>query len=350
MLSRLLKKRKLILFCALLASMCMTIVVSAQDPQEDPVERIESNLVRLNVGVADQRGRAITDLGRSDFVVYEDGVRQNITTFEPTTAPFSLVLLLDMSGSTLNFRPTLKQSAIRFIDALAPDDRVAVISFWGQRKKDKVENRLELLSDFTSDRRDIAHAISIANGSGLTNLYEGMRFAMKQLAREGERRKAIVVLTDGKDTELENADRTASSSANTNEEALAAVKPESSQQLRVVTDLAARQGVTIYPLMLPSGDIKRVAQPLPQQVAIYSAARARMQSLADRSGGRLHAINRLEDLGKLYAEVAAELRTLYFIAYQSASTRPRDGSWRAVTIEVARASLLARTRPGYFAR
>ena len=349
------------LVCAAFAvSVCLGVGVRAQPrnpaptptPQQDDdiVERVESNLVLLNVGVADQRGRAITDLSRADFVVYEDGVRQNITSFEPTTAPFSLVLLLDMSGSTLNFRPTLKQSAIRFLDALAPDDRVAVVAFWGQRKKERVENRLEVLADFTSDRKEISFAITRAEGSGLTNLYEGLRFSLRQLAREGQRRKAVVVLTDGKDTELEDVDRRAAAAARTGEDALAAVKPESSTQLRAVLDAADRQGVTIYPLALPSGDIKRFADPTPQQVAIFAGARARLQSLADNTGGRLHAINRLEDLGRLYAEVAAELRTLYSIAYQSSSTRQRDGSWRAVNIEVTRAQLIARSRPGYYAR
>ena len=75
-----------------------------------------------------------------------------------------------------------------------------------------------------------------------------------------------------------------------------------------------------------------------------------MQALADRTGGRLSEIRRLEDLGRLYAEVAADMRTLYSIAYQSASGRARDGRWRSVRIEVSRAEVIARTRPGYFAR
>ncbi|MCA1850086.1 MAG: hypothetical protein LC672_03260, partial [Acidobacteria bacterium] len=86
------------------------------------------------------------------------------------------------------------------------------------------------------------------------------------------------------------------------------------------------------------------------QSAIYSAARTRMQTLADRTGGRLHEIRRLEDMGRLYAEVAAEMRTLYSLAYQSSNARPRDGSWRSITVEVARPDAIARSRPGYFAR
>ena len=88
----------------------------------------------------------------------------------------------------------------------------------------------------------------------------------------------------------------------------------------------------------------------PQQSAIYASARVRMQTLADRTGGRLHEIHRLEDMGRLYAEVAAEMRTLYSLAYQSAGARTRDGKWRAITIEVSRADAIARSRPGYYAR
>ena len=96
--------------------------------------------------------------------------------------------------------------------------------------------------------------------------------------------------------------------------------------------------------------MKKDAEPTPQQVAIYNSARARLELLAGRTGGRLHVINRLEDLGRQYAEVAAEMRTLYSIAYQSANSGRRDGKWRSIRIEVARPELLARTRPGYYAR
>ena len=99
------------------------IGVAAQD--DDPI-RVDSSIVRLNVGVVDKRGRPITDLAQGSFEIYEDGVKQQISRFEPSDAPFSVVIMLDMSGSTLGFRQVLKQSAFRFIDALSPNDRVFV--------------------------------------------------------------------------------------------------------------------------------------------------------------------------------------------------------------------------------
>jgi VWFA-related protein len=316
----------------------------AQQPsgQDEPVVTVDTNLVILNVGVADPKGKAVTDLTRNDFTVYEDGVKQPIVGFEPVTAPFSLVLLLDMSGSTLNFRPTLKQSALRFIDALGPEDRVEVVSF---------NDRVETLQHFTSDRKKIAFAIAeLAKGKGNTNLYPALKYALGQLSKEGKRRKAVIVLTDGLDTEMRKLDGETSSQAKTADEAVAAVKPDNASALRAVLDSADRQGVTIYPLALPSADPKKLLPLTPQQAAIYASARTRMQTLADRTGGRLHEIQRLEDMGRLYAEVAADMRTLYSIAYQSSNAARHDGKWRAINIEVTRAEAIARSRPGYFAR
>ncbi|MDQ2747135.1 MAG: VWA domain-containing protein, partial [Acidobacteriota bacterium] len=164
--------------------------VSAQD--DDPI-KVDTSVVRLNVGVANSKGQPIKNLSRENFTVYEDGVKQNILSFEPTVAPFSLVMILDMSGSTLGFREIIRASAARFIDALAPDDRVAVIEFY---------DKVNLRNDFTTDRRKIGASIAAANGRGKTQLYKALNFALQKLAGEGKRRKAIIVLTDGVDTTI----------------------------------------------------------------------------------------------------------------------------------------------------
>src|SRR5687767_14792751 len=170
----------------LLAASCIFAQV------DDPI-RIDSSIVRLNVGVADQKGRPIVNLERANFELFEDGVRQEITRFEPSEAPFSVVILLDMSGSTLGFRQVIKQSAARFIDAISPNDRVAVIEFY---------DKISLRNDFTTDRATIAHSIAASNGRGKSPLYKALDFALDKLANEKSRRKAIVVLTDGVDSNL----------------------------------------------------------------------------------------------------------------------------------------------------
>ena len=327
-------------FVLLLALIVLTTnVIRAQET--DDVVRTSVSLVQLNVGVVDKNGRAITSLTRNDFAVYEDGVKQSISQFEPTNAPFSLVLLLDTSGSTISFRPQLKLATQRFLDALAPEDRVAVIQFNAKTKK---------LIDFSNNHNRIAYAIQLAEGAGETHFYDALKYALKELEKEGKRRKAIVVLTDGLDTEMRNLDRRVVANAQTDEEALSAIKPDASGPLTTVLNAADRQGVTIYPLALPSGDPKRLPIPGPDITGIYAAARTRLQSLANRTGGRLTEINRLDQMAKLYAEVAADLRTLYTVAYQAPPDRPRDGKWHEIRVEVTHPELLARTRPGYYAR
>jgi VWFA-related protein len=306
----------------------------------DDVVRTETSLVQLNVGVVDKQGRPITSLTQKDFVVYEDGVKQSIQHFEPVDAPFSLVLMLDMSGSTVTFRQQLKLASQRFLDALAPEDRVAVIQF---------NKEVKSLTGFTVDRMKTAYAIEIATGAGETHFYEALKYALKELEKEGKRRKAIVVLTDGLDTRLRNSDRATVSKAQTDAEALAAIDPHASADLNSVLASADRQGVTIFPLALPSGDPARLPIQTPNIVGIYAAARARLQSLADRTGGRLNEINKLQYMAQLYREVAANLRTLYTVAYQPQGERTR-GKWHEIKVEVVSSDLTARTKPGYYAR
>jgi VWFA-related protein len=330
------------LFVSLLFSVLSLGAIQARAQEPDDVVRTETSLVQLNVGVVDPRGRAVTSLSRNDFTVYEDGVKQQILHFEPTNAPFSLVLLLDTSGSTVNFRQQFKSAAWRFLDALAPEDRVAVVQF---------NAKVKGLSGFSTDRKKTAYAIEIADGAGETHLYEALKYALNVLDKEGkQRRKAIVVMTDGLDTLLRNSDRPLLAKVQTDEEAIAAIDAKASSALNAVLAAADRQGVSIFPLALPSGDPKRLPLPDPVITGIYSAARTRLQALADRSGGRLNDIRRLDQMARLYAEVAAELRTLYTVAYQPPGDRPRNGKWHEIKIAVVQPELIVRTKPGYYSR
>lgn len=308
----------------------------AQD--DDPI-RVDSSLVRLNVGVVDSRGRPILNLDRSNFEVYEDGVKQEIARLEPSSAPFSVAILLDMSGSTLGFRQVIKQSAFRFIDALSPNDRVAVIEFY---------DKVNLRNDFTTDRGEIANSISVANGRGKTNFYKALDLALDKLSKEKSRRKAIIVLTDGVDSNARDKDRSILERFS-DDKVAGAIKAEANDDLVRVLNRSDAQGVTIYPLALPTGDPAKLADPTPRQIAMFTAARERLKIVADRTGGTLNTINRLEEMGRLYAQVAADLRTLYTIEYQSTNDK-RDGKWRAIRIDVKNPDLISRTRQGYFAR
>lgn len=338
------RSRKLISNRAKLLGVILSLFLgssAASVAAQDDVLRTETSLVQLNVGVVDRQGRAITSLSQGDFAIYEDDVRRPIVAFEPTQAPFSLVMLLDMSGSTVNFRQQIQQAAIRFLDALAPEDRVAVFSFNGKGVHE--------LAGFSTDRRKTAYAITLAAGSGNSPVYDALMESLKKLASEGKRRKAIVVLTDGLDTQVRNADRAVVAKA-AEAEVSTAIKPEASAALNAVLADADRQGVTIFPLALPSGDPRRLPLPDPLIIAQYAAARARLQMMADRTGGQLSDIRRLDQMARVYAEVAAHLRTLYSIAYQPPHPEQRDGKWRTIRVEVAHNDLIAKTKPGYYAR
>jgi len=327
-----------------LLTMLMICAASTATRAQDDVVKTDTSLVQLSVGVVDKQGHPITNLSANDFAIFEDGVRRPIVHFEPTDAPFSLVMLLDTSGSTVTFRQQINQAALRFLDALGPDDRVAVIDFNGKGTK--------LQLPFSTDHRRIAYTIGITlqAGKGETPLYDALKYSLKELGHEEpRRRKAIVVLTDGIDTEARNGDRAIVGKASA-EDVSSAIKAETNSHLISVLNDADRQGVTIFPLALPSGDPKRLPLPDPAITAMYAAARTRLEVLANRTGGRLHEIHRLDDLSRLYAEVAADLRTLYTVVYQPPNPGVRDGKWRTIRVEVARGELVASTKPGYYAR
>ncbi len=326
-------RRTLTLIC------CLVVCAFTVHGQDDDPIKVDSSLVRVNVGVVDTRGRPIINLNQSNFTISEDGERQVISRFETSTAPFSVVMLLDMSGSTKSFRQNIRLSAARFLDALAPDDRVAVVEFY---------TKIRLLNDFTNNKMTAAQSIGLANGQGDTDLYKAIEFSLDRLSRESSRRKAIVVLTDGVDTASQKIDRGLLEKT-PDDQLLTALQPESNDSLRRMLNRADEQGVTIYPLALPTGDPARLADPTPRQVALYSAARNRLQLIADRTGGTLNAIRRLEEMGLLYAQVAADLRTLYTIEYEPVNLK-KDGKWRTIKVEVSEPDLIARSRQGYFAR
>ncbi|HQZ83439.1 MAG TPA: VWA domain-containing protein [Pyrinomonadaceae bacterium] len=323
---------------ALILAILATFSIPAIGQIDDPIN-IETSVVRLNVGVADRQGRPITDLDRSVFTVYEDGVKQQIVGFEPSTAPFSVVLMLDMSGSTLPFRQVLKQAANRFVYALGPDDRVAVVEFY---------DRVNLRNDFTTNGKVILHSIDASNGRGKTRLFDAIDFALDKLAREKGRRKAIIVLSDGVDSLAQSADR--DQLANMPDSKVPnGIAPDDYRPMADVLRKSDKFGVSIYPLALPTGDPAKLADPTARQIEMFRAARERFAFIAQRTGATIRTINRLEDMGRLYAEVAADLRTLYTIDYQPLNYK-RDGKWHAIKVEVTNPELISRTRTGYFAR
>jgi Ca-activated chloride channel homolog len=290
---------------------------SAQDPD---VIKLDARLVNLNVRVTDRAGRPAPFLKAEDFLVFEDGVEQKITHFEPVVAPVNLVLLLDLSGSLGSKLDDLKKAAKGFITSLERGDRVAVATF---------TTGVNLAADFTSDHGSTIRRVSnIDQASGDTAFYDALWTSLDLLSRVKQARKAVVILTDGVD-----------SSFIPNEQG-------SRRSFNELLERAAEDDATIYPIYF---DTEREVVGGHYTHEVFQAARRQLEALADQTGGTYFRASRTADLEEVYSRVASELHTLYSLAYPPQDTK-NDGRWRRITVRIKRAGLVAKTRRGYYAR
>lgn len=157
--------------------------------QAKPVKILPKGLVGVPVIVTDAAGRYVSDLNQSDFEVFEDGVKQNVSVFQAETEPLSVVLLLDTSVSTQGKLGDIRRAANTFIDQLPKGVRSKVISF---------DDQVRELSEFSADRAVVKKAILSAQSGYSTKFYDAMNVALEALC-EVDGRKAIVIFSDGVD-------------------------------------------------------------------------------------------------------------------------------------------------------
>ncbi len=272
-----------------------------------PTFRAGVEVVNLDLAVTDARDRPVINLTGSDLAVYEDGIPQELCIFTQERLPLSLTILIDGSSSMQPRIAVAQAAALRLIGTLGPADEAQVAQF---------TRRLTVLQDFTSDRGRLEAAVGRVAVEGETSLYSALYISIKGLVagrRPGEdRRRAIVVLTDGEDT----------SSIVTEEQLL---------------DLGRRSEVAVYAIGLRSA-----ATPLASTLPVFF-----LRTLARETGGRAWFPRALGELDGVYGRIGEELRTLYGVGYVSGNPR-RDGKWRAIAVRVLRANLLVRHRPGYY--
>ncbi|MCA1635492.1 MAG: VWA domain-containing protein [Acidobacteria bacterium] len=300
---------------------------SPQEVDEDEVVRVESDLVTLNVSVVERSsGRGLKGLAREDFRLEEDGVEQQIAHFESANAPFDLLLLIDLSGSTANVTDILRAAARRFVAATRAQDRVAVVAFSGTTA---------IVSPLTVDRQALDSAIGkMLRPQGDTRLYDAMDFAMHYLEREAapSRRRAVILLSDGLDSTLPNV--TGTGSTKTYEE---------------VRDHAQEFDGVLYTIWTNTEEYEAFS-PLDIQPETFDLAHDRMKELAGAGGGLFYEVERLEDLAGAYERVVADLGTVYSLSY-SPSNKQRDGRWRTIRVRLPRhPAAVARGKRGYNAR
>jgi Ca-activated chloride channel homolog len=290
------------LFPSLLLVLLLSVPALARRQDDDDVVRVESDLVILNVTVTDAQGRFIRKLRRTDFKVFEDGREQAINSFLVEETPFAAAILLDTSSSMERRISLARAAAIRFLDGLRGDDVTAVYNF---------NDEVERMQDY-SPSRDLPALAYDLKTKGKTSLNDAILLAAKDLAARPEKRRAIVVLSDG----IDFGSRASSDKA---------------------LNAALAAGASIYAVNM----IDKVAQPVLQM-----QAGAALKNFATKSGGRYVATPGGFELGEAFVGIAEELRNQYTISYRPANGA-RDGRWREIDLKVSRADASARTRKGY---
>jgi Ca-activated chloride channel homolog len=258
----------------------------------------KADIVSIAPIVTDRSGRYVPGLTVKNFTVFDDGHPRRIETFDATDSPLSAVLVFDVSGSMLYKIEEARRSAHAFVDALKPEDEVALLTF---------NSTVVGWVDFTRQREPIHAAIDASRTEGETALYDASGQALKRLKRS-KRRKAVILFTDGEDN-------------------------RSRLSVEQVIGIARASEVSIY----------SVAQGLDERTTL----RAFLDQLADQTGGRSYFIGSIEKLSETFRKILKELKSQYFITY---TPRPglRPRTWHKIEVKVDRRDLVVRARKEYF--
>ncbi|MFN2515574.1 MAG: VWA domain-containing protein [Pyrinomonadaceae bacterium] len=295
-----------------------------QEISEGDIIRVDSQLVTLNMSVVNRNtNRGLVGLTRSDFRLFENGTEQQIIQFESSSAPFDLLLLIDLSGSTRDVVKLIRSAALRFVDAARPSDRIGIITFAGQPI---------LVSPLTLNRQVLRQRVNTMDTApGDTKLYNAMDFAMSHLLQDAKnsRRTAIVLMSDGLDGSIPG------------------VEGDGSKLLYkdLLNGVQEFDGV-VYTLWLDT--YYEALNPRDTQPEAFEMGYDRMKEMAASGGGVFYEVERLQDLAGAYERVVADLGTVYSLAYRPID-KTRDGKWRAVRVNVDRPSAVARGKRGYYA-
>ena len=299
--------KRLTFVVVLLSVVGLIVGLSAQQPSF----RAGVDIVSLNVTVTDAATHYITDLEEGDFLVFEDGIKQNVTFFSRRQSPIALSLLLDSSASMEEHLPVLQTAASNFVHKLKSNDIAQVIDF---------DSRVEIRQGFTGNQAELDTAISQLAAGGSTSLHNAIYIALKELRKvravneEDVRRQALIVFSDGEDT-------------------------SSLVSFDEVLDLAKRSETSIYTIALRGADV---------QAKGFREAEFVMRTLAQETGGRAFFPAKIDDLNGVYTQIADELASQYTLGYTSANPR-RDGAWRRIVVQLSRPNVTPRTKKGYYA-
>lgn len=298
------------------ASAAPTLTSTADD--EKPIASIETAFVKVDVVVADAVEMNAADLAKGDFRVFDNEREVAVETFSKTEAPFDIVLLLDLSGSTADKVGLIKKTTRRFIEMKRPVDRIAVVSFHDVQK---------VVSELEADKEVLLKRIKDIDGRGASYVWDAIKFGIEILEKDSsrDRRKAIVVMSDGVDNRLTY---TSSGSKIGFADLVEAVQYGSAAVFPIYLDTEGRGA---------------------WNKALYADARSTLRYLADQSGGNMYTARKIEELSDIYDQVLKDVGTVYSLGFTPDDTNTEK--WRRLRVEVpSRQNLKLKHRPGYFVK
>ena len=290
-------------------------------PDGEEVVKVETNLITIPVSVFDRYGLYIPNLKQEDFKIFEDGKEQRIEYFGTSEKPFTVILLLDTSPSTEYEIDEIRDAAKAFVDQLKPQDKVMVIEFDGN---------VHVLTEATGDRPAIYKAIRRADFGSGTALYDAVSFSLSKRLNTVTGRKAIVLFTDGVDTQ----------SSKSNYDTTLALAEESDS--------------LIFPIYYNTFEKTRAdaidvwGPPPPGTTAReYSVGKKYLDELAAYTGGRVFRPEATPGgLTAAFEGIAEELRRQYNIGYIP-SEDGKAGQRKQIKVRVNRPNLVLRARDSY---
>lgn len=283
-----------------------------QSVAQDDVVRVDTNLVTISVNVMDRDGRYVTNLTKEDFQTFEDGVKQDIAFFAPVEQPFTILFLLDTSGSMTFRMEDLARAANAFIGQLRPDDQIIVVTF-----NDQVEmlKEVEKVKKIREDRV----TFELRTGGKSTVIYDAVDDALKRITRV-QGRKAIVLFSDGMGQ---------------------GVFATAKGNLRTAEELDA----LIYTIQF---DVPCVGN----QAGCFKVREEPdkyLRALARKTGGRHYLVEGISDLRTTFGLVADELRRYYSLGYYP-KKQLTAGQRRQIKVKVRHTNLAVRARDGYIVK
>ncbi len=270
--------------------------------QDDDVIKVDSSAVIVNISVTDAGGTAVGGLKQKQFTILEDGVEQSIATFSAEDTPFAAVILIDTSGSMEERVSLARSAAIEFLYGLRGEDYAEIYNF---------DSKVTQVQDF-SNQRDLRDAFYRLEANGNTVLNDAIFQAAADLSKRSEKRRAILVLSDGADT---------------------ASRKSSDKALRAA--LAAN--ATIYTVDM---------SPVDKGPGAQNDGLAALKNFASKTGGKFIATPGGASMREAFKKICEELGQQYTLTYEPANTK-KDGKWRAIEVRIARPNLTIRTRKGY---